>query len=131
MACITQAARDAAGKRSIVFVGENEPQRAQIARSPGAGGYGLDAIWNDDFHHTTRVALTGRTEANYSDYCGSPQELISAIKWGILFQGQYYTWHHQRRGTSALDLAPRTFVNYVQNHDQIANPFDGDVLPQT
>src|SRR5215467_6267124 len=130
LASITQEARRAAGKRSIVFVGENEPQRAQLARSPGAGGYGLDAIWNDDFHHTTRVALTGRTEAYYSDYRGSPQELMSAVKWGFLYQGQYYTWHHKCRGSSALDLPPTAFVNYIHNHDQIANSIDGARLHQ-
>jgi maltooligosyltrehalose trehalohydrolase len=130
LASITREARHAAGRRSIVFVGENEPQRAQLVRSPAAGGYGLDAIWNDDFHHTTQVALTGRAEAYYSDYCGSPQELISAIKWGFLFQGQYYIWHHRRRGSFALDLQPKAFVNYLQNHDQIANSIDGARLHQ-
>jgi len=130
LACITREARRAAGPRSIVIIGENEPQRAQLARSPGAGGYGLDAIWNDDFHHTARVALTGRAEAYYSDYSGSPQEFISALKWGFLFQGQYYTWHHQRRGSFALDLPSTAFVTYMQNHDQIANSIDGARLHQ-
>jgi maltooligosyltrehalose trehalohydrolase len=130
LASITRAARRAAGRRSIVLLAENEAQLAQLARSPQAGGYGLDAIWNDDFHHTARVALTGRTEAYYSDYCGSPQELMSAIKWGFLFQGQYYTWQHKCRGSSALDLPPTTFVNYIQNHDQIANSIDGARLHQ-
>jgi len=130
LASITRGARRAAGRRSIVMVAENEPQRAQLVRSPGTGGYGLDTIWNDDFHHTAQVALTGRAEAYYSDYCGSPQELISASKWGFLFQGQYYTWHHQRRGSSALDLPATAFVNYIQNHDQIANSIDGARLHQ-
>ena len=50
---------------------------------------------------TTRamVALTGRNEAYYTDYRGTPQELISAVKWGYLYQGQCYTWQEQRRGT--------------------------------
>jgi len=130
LASITREARRAAKRRSIVLVAENEAQLARLARSPQAGGYGLDAIWNDDFHHTARVALTGRTEAYYSDYRGSPQELMSAIKWGFLFQGQYYTWHHKCRGSFALDLPPTAFVNYVQNHDQIANSIDGARLHQ-
>jgi maltooligosyltrehalose trehalohydrolase len=84
-------------------------------------GYGLDGLWNDDFHHTGLVALTGRNEAYYSDYCGSPQELISAAKWGFLYQGQFYTWQRKRRGRPALDLEPASFVNFLENHDQIAN----------
>src|SRR5262249_58214473 len=60
---ITRAARRAAGRRSIVLVAENEAQLARLARSPQAGGDGLEAIWNDDFHHTARVALPRSTEA--------------------------------------------------------------------
>jgi maltooligosyltrehalose trehalohydrolase len=90
-------------------------------RPPAQGGYGLDALWNDDFHHSAMVALTGRHEAYYTDYWGTPQEFISAFKWGYLYQGQRYTWQKQRRGTPAFGLKPATFVTFFQNHDQIAN----------
>ena len=88
-------------------------------------GYGLDALWNDDFHHSAMVALTGRSEAYYSDTTGRPQELISAAKYGFLFQGQFYHWQQQTRGRPALDLAPGQFVVFLQNHDQIANAARG------
>jgi maltooligosyltrehalose trehalohydrolase len=52
---------------------------------PAQGGYGLDALWNDDFHHSAMVALTGRNEAYYTDYGGTPQEFISACQWGYLY----------------------------------------------
>ena len=61
-------------------------------------GYGLDAVWNDDFHHSAVVALTGRREAYFSDHLGRPQEFISAAKYGYLYQGQYYAWQKQLRG---------------------------------
>jgi maltooligosyltrehalose trehalohydrolase len=67
------------------------------------------------------VALTGRNEAYYTDYLGAPQEFVAAAKWGYLYQGQRYRWQGKRRGTPALDLPPTAFVNYIQNHDQIAN----------
>jgi maltooligosyltrehalose trehalohydrolase len=86
----------------------------------------MDALWNDDYHHVARVILTGHNEAYYVDYTGTPQELISAVKWGYLYQGQHYRWHNGRRGASALDLPARVFVNYLQNHDQIANSGYGD-----
>ena len=79
-----------------------------IVRPPEQGGYGCDALWNDDFHHSARVALTGRHEAYYPDYRGTPQELVSALKWGYLFQGQRYHWQYRRRGQPALDLAARS-----------------------
>ncbi len=71
------------------------------------------------------VALTGRSEAYYCDHRGSPQEFVSAAKYGYLFQGQRYAWQENRRGTPALDLDPWQFVNFVQNHDQVANSGSG------
>ena len=94
------------------------------------GGYGLDALWNDDFHHSAVVALTGRAEAYYSDHRGSPQELISAAKRGYLFQGQRYAWQKQPRGTRTDGLAPAAFVTFIENHDQLANSGDGSRLHQ-
>jgi len=125
LAAIGREARRAAGRRSIVLIAENEPQDARLVRPFEAGGYGLDALWNDDFHHTARVALSGHNEAYYSDYRGSPQEFISATRWGFLYQGQYYMWQRQRRGTPALDVAAPCFVSYLQNHDQVANSAHG------
>jgi maltooligosyltrehalose trehalohydrolase len=71
------------------------------------------------------VALTGHNEAYYGDHGGTPQEFISALKWGYLYQGQWYTWQQQRRGTPTFGLKPATFVTFIQNHDQIANSGSG------
>jgi maltooligosyltrehalose trehalohydrolase len=119
------SARQAGGKRSVVIVAENEPQKTDYVRSRSAGGFDCDALWNDDFHHAATVAATGRNEAYYSDTLGRPQELISALKWGYLYQGQYYAWQKQPRGTPALDVSAKRFVVYLQNHDQIANSARG------
>lgn len=123
---VAKAVREAAGKRRAILVAEDETQRAILAQSPADGGYGLDAIWNDDFHHSATVALTGRTEAYYTDYRGTPQEFLSIVKWGFLYQGQYSTWQGKCRGTPALGLPPAAFVLFLQNHDQIANSCCGE-----
>jgi maltooligosyltrehalose trehalohydrolase len=125
IAAIGRAAREAAGGRWIVIVAENEPQDTLLVRPPAERGYGLDALWNDDFHHSAMVALTGRGEAYYSDTHGVPQEFISAAKYGYLFQGQHYEWQRQPRGTPAWGLPPSAFVAYLQNHDQVANSARG------
>lgn len=118
---IAGAVRTAARGRKVVLINENEPQCSELCRAVGAGGYGLDALWNDDFHHSAMVALTGHNEAYYTDYHGTPQEFISAAKYGYLYQGQWYSWQKKGRGTPGLDLPPAAYVNYIQNHDQIAN----------
>ncbi len=122
---ITARVREAGRGRGTYLVGENEPQEARLIRSAERGGHGLDALWNDDFHHSAIVALTGRNEAYYSDYRGSPQEFLSAAKWGFLYQGQRYKWQKNRRGTPTLDFESANFVNFLQNHDQIANSLSG------
>jgi maltooligosyltrehalose trehalohydrolase len=122
---IGQAARDHARPRRVVLIAENESQDAAYVRPASRGGRGLDGVWNDDFHHSATVALTGRAEAYYCDTRGEPQELVSATKYGYLFQGQYYHWQRHPRGTPALDLPPATFVNCLQNHDQVANSARG------
>ncbi len=131
LAMIARRAREAAGGRTLFIVGENEPQRAQLIRPRDQGGLGLDALWNDDFHHTARVALSGRKEAYFQDYAGRPQELVSAIRHGFLYQGQRYAWQRQPRGTPTLGFPPERFVLFLQNHDQIANSGRGLPLCRT
>jgi maltooligosyltrehalose trehalohydrolase len=121
LAEIVRRARAAAGDRRIYVVAENEPQQTRLVRPPADGGYGIDALFNDDYHHTAEVALTGRREAYYTDYTGSPQELISCAKYGFLFQGQWYSWQQQPRGTATYDLSAAAFVHFLENHDQVAN----------
>jgi maltooligosyltrehalose trehalohydrolase len=128
LAEITQRVREAGGRRLTYIVCENEAQDVRIVGSSEQGGYGADALWNDDFHHAALVALTGQNEAYYGDYAGSPQELVSAAKYGTLYHGQYYTWQKKRRGTPTFHTPPRAFVNYLENHDQVANSARGERL---
>jgi maltooligosyltrehalose trehalohydrolase len=125
LAAMTRRVREAARGRATFLVAENEAQQTALVRAPAQGGYGLDALWNDDFHHSATVAVTGHNEAYYSDHHGHPQELISAMKRGYLFQGQWYSWQKKKRGWPTTGLHPANFVNYIQNHDQIANSLHG------
>jgi maltooligosyltrehalose trehalohydrolase len=125
LADLTAHARQVAGRRRIYLVAENEPQQTRVVRPIEQGGFGMDALWNDDFHHSAAAMLTGHNEAYYSDYLARPQELISAAKWGYLFQGQHSSWQRKRRGTPALDLPPTAFINFIENHDQLANLVHG------
>jgi maltooligosyltrehalose trehalohydrolase len=125
LAAIGTATRAAAPGRDLLLVAENEPQDPIMLRDPDGGGHGLDAAVNDDFHHSAIVAATGRGEAYLTDYRGGPQELVSCVKRGYLYQGQWYSWQANTRGAYALDLGPRRFVHYLQTHDQVANTFRG------
>jgi maltooligosyltrehalose trehalohydrolase len=125
MTVVGARVRQKAGARGTIIVAENEPQEPTLVRPTESGGHGLDALWNDDFHHSAIVALTGRAEAYYTDTRGDPQEFVSAAKYGYLFQGQYYHWQRQTRGMPALDIPPSRFIVYLENHDQVANSARG------
>jgi maltooligosyltrehalose trehalohydrolase len=86
----------------------------------------MDAVWNDDFHHAAMVRLTGHNEAYYSDYMGTVEEFLGAIKRGFMYQGQRSQWQKKPRGTSTRGVPATAFVTFLQNHDQIANSGLGD-----
>ena len=130
IAALAERARAAAGDRQVVIIAENETQQAELLRPTDRGGCGLDGLYNDDFHHSARVALMGLREAYYSDYRGTSQELLSAAKRGFLFQGQYFSWQKKRRGTPALDRPAYQFVHFLENHDQVANSSTGRRLSE-
>ena len=125
LAELTSRTHEAAGGKPIILIGENEPQKTSLVKPLKDGGSGHDALWNDDYHHTAMVALTGKADAYYTDYRGSAQELLSAVKYGYLYQGQYYRWQKKRRGTPTFGLPRPAMVNFIQNHDQIANTARG------
>jgi maltooligosyltrehalose trehalohydrolase len=125
LAEIQDVVRESAGEKKTFIVTENEPQNCILVKDRNKGGFGFDAMWNDDFHHSAVVALTGKNEAYYTDYMGKAQEFISALKYGFLYQGQFYKWQKKRRGRISFDLHPRNLVNFIENHDQIANSGTG------
>lgn len=127
---LTQRVRDAAKGRQTIVVAEDEYQRTRFFTPVDKGGYGLDGSWNDDFHHAARVAATGQAEYYYSEYQGSPQELISAVRHGYLYQGQWNSRQKKFRGSPTRGIPARHFVTFLQNHDQVANSATGQRLHQ-
>jgi maltooligosyltrehalose trehalohydrolase len=123
---ITRVARDSAQPRSIVVISENEPQQAQQLLPPERGGFGLDGMWNDDFHHAAKVALTGTRDGYFSDYTGRAQEFVACVRRGFLYQGQWYPWQKKTRGQAAHGVPPWALITFLQNHDQVGNTFLGD-----
>jgi maltooligosyltrehalose trehalohydrolase len=123
---IASVARETAQPRSIVVISENEPQHAQQLLPPERGGFGLDGMWNDDFHHAAKVALTGTRDGYFSDYTGRAQEFVACVRRGFLYQGQWYPWQKKTRGQAAPDLPAWPLIVFLQNHDQVGNTFLGD-----
>lgn len=121
---IGRQARLAAGDKSVVIIAENDANDVMLIRPPDKGGYGLDAVWADDFHHAVRVLLTGDREGYYEDYSGTTDEIALAIKKGFIYQGQVAPWVGGPRGSVVTDESASSFVFCLDNHDQVGNnPF--------
>lgn len=118
-----ERARAAAAPRKIIFVAEDEPQRGPKLLAPNEGGWGIDAMWNDDFHHAATVALTGSRDGYFHDYTGRAQEFVSALRHGFLYQGQHYHWQKKPRGGALRPSRSAAFVHFLQNHDQVGNAY--------
>jgi maltooligosyltrehalose trehalohydrolase len=125
LAELTQRARAVAQPRRIVFIAENEPQCSEHLLPVEAGGFGMDAMWNDDFHHSARVALTGSRDGYFHDYTGRAQEFLSCVRRGFLYQGQWYEWQKQSRGSPLRDREAAACIIFLQNHDQVGNTATG------
>jgi maltooligosyltrehalose trehalohydrolase len=124
LAALARRAR-AATDRNILIFSECERQQSQQLMPRSNAGCGLDGMWNDDFHHSAFVRLTGKREGYYADHLGKAQEFVSTAKWGFLFQGQYYCWQKAPRGTPFLHLQPWRAITFLENHDQVANTLHG------
>ena len=126
LAELVSAARKAATPRNILVTAENEPQCSEHLLPPERGGMGIDAMWNDDFHHAASVALRGSRDGYMRDYTGRAQEFVSCAKYGFLYQGQRYGWQDKPRGSPMHGPLARCCITFIDNHDQIANHFLGD-----
>ncbi|MDZ4780453.1 MAG: alpha-amylase family glycosyl hydrolase [Planctomycetia bacterium] len=129
LAEMSEVARAAAKGRRIHLSVENQPQDVINLRATKSGGFGMDAIWNDDFHHSARVCATGRNEGYYRDFAGHAQELVTAARHGFLYQGQARV-NGQERGSGTRGFDAWSFVSFLQNHDQVANSAYGLRLHQ-
>jgi maltooligosyltrehalose trehalohydrolase len=116
-----------AGRRVLV-IAEDHRNLAQMLRPEAEGGWGLDAVWADDFHHQVRRHLTGDCEGYYRDYSGSAADVSRTVRKGWFFCGQHSVHLNGPRGTDPNGLTPRQFVVCLQNHDQVGNRAFGERL---
>jgi len=109
----------------IAESGLNDPR---VIRGPEDGGWGCDASWADDFHHSVRTLVTGELDGYYADF-GTVAHLAKAWHRPYVYDGNYSAFRRHRYGAPADDVPPERFVVFDQNHDQVGNRAFGDRLP--
>ena len=98
------------------------------SRPRALGGYALDAQWCDDFHHSVHAVVTGERRGYYEDF-GGFEQIMKAFLEGFVYTGQYSRFRKSSFGSPARAIAPRKFIVFSQNHDQVGNRMLGEGTP--
>jgi maltooligosyltrehalose trehalohydrolase len=115
--------------RSVYVIPESNRNDARVVSAPELGGFGCDAVWHDDFHHSLHVLLTGERMGYYEDFHGI-EDLAGCYREGFLYSGQYSKYRQRRHGNSSKQIPAKRFVVCAQNHDQVGNRKVGDRLTE-
>ncbi len=116
--------------REVCVIAETDENDAKLVRPVETGGYALDAIWSDDFHHAVHAFLTGERKGYYQDF-GRPEQIARALQEGFVFQGEpFQFWGGRPRGGSSTNMPASAHVICLQNHDQVGNRAQGERLTE-
>ncbi|HLJ85700.1 MAG TPA: malto-oligosyltrehalose trehalohydrolase [Candidatus Angelobacter sp.] len=116
--------------RQVCVIAETDENDTKVVRPRSQGGFGLDALWSDDFHHAVHAFFTGERQGYYQDF-GAPEQIAQALNQGFVFQGEASRfWNGRTRGTSADGMWLPQHVICLQNHDQVGNRAQGERLTQ-
>jgi maltooligosyltrehalose trehalohydrolase len=111
--------------RSVCVIAEDDRNNPKLVQPRSSGGYGLHALWSDDFHHSVHVALTGEHEGYYQDF-GALDQLVRALNHGFVYQGEHFKFWDKPRGHKPEGMSPPHHVICIQNHDQVGNRARGE-----
>lgn len=117
-------------RRRLFLIAESDLNDPRVVWPRRVGGYGIDAQWSDDFHHSLHSVLAGETNGYYADF-GTLQHLAQALRNAFVYEGHYSSYRARPHGRPArlpTDewISRRRFLAYLQNHDQIGNRAQGE-----
>lgn len=113
--------------RKHYLIAESALNDSRYINSPECGGYGLDAQWNDDFHHGIHAITTNECTGYYIDFA-SPAKLVKAFSNGYAYEGEYSEYRKRYFGNSSKANPGSQFLVFSQNHDQVGNRKFGERL---
>ena len=118
--------------REVVIIGETDQHDVRIVTPPAENGLGLDAIWNDDFHHAVHALVTGERDTYYADFhppYTTPAAAIAEVARKVYSRdGRFWHGRGHRAGAPAGETDRKRFVIGIQNHDQTGNRAYGERL---
>jgi maltooligosyltrehalose trehalohydrolase len=115
-------------RHPVHLIAESNLNDATILHHEDQGGYGLDAQWNDDFHHSIHTLMTKELHGYYQDFAGPQTHLEKVLNHVFAYDGNYSHFRGHRHGVPVEDRSSDQFVVSIQNHDQIGNRACGERL---
>jgi len=70
----------------------------------------LDALWNDDFHHSGARVADRRTKRILPGLFPASQTWPAPFRKGFVYQGQYSKYRDRRHGSSSLQISAHRFI---------------------
>ncbi len=113
--------------RHLVLIAESDLNDPRVVRSREAHGYGINAQWNDEFHHALHGVLTGEKKGYYEDF-GLLEHLAKSLRRAYVYDGNYSSHRERIHGRPIGGLPGDRFVVFSQNHDQVGNRAQGERL---
>jgi maltooligosyltrehalose trehalohydrolase len=126
LADVVQEVETKTGKYRCV-IAESDLNDPRLVWTRGAGGYGLNAQWSDDFHHALHALVTSERKGYYGDF-GKVGHVAKALEKTFVYDGTYSPFRKRRHGRDAGNVPPERFLGYIQNHDQVGNRACGERL---
>ena len=114
--------------RDLALIAESDLNDPRIVTPREAGGFGIDAQWNDDFHHALFAVLDESPQKGYYTDFGELGQLAKALRSTFVYDGIYSSYRDRVHGRPVRGLSQHRFVGCIQNHDQIGNRALGDRL---
>ncbi|RLV70413.1 Malto-oligosyltrehalose trehalohydrolase [Streptomyces sp. CBMAI 2042] len=117
--------------RPLGLIAESDLCDPRTTTPRPAGGLGLHAQWNDDFHHALHTALTGESQGYYADFARAPLAALAKTVTSAFFHNGTWSSFRGRTHGRPVDVSrtpAHRFVGYAQTHDQIGNRALGDRL---
>jgi maltooligosyltrehalose trehalohydrolase len=117
--------------RLLVLIAESDLNDPRIVTPRDCGGLGMDAQWNDDFHHALFAVLNREKPTGYYTDFGSLADLAKALERTFVYDGIYSSHRNRRQGRPVGNLSQHRFLGFIQNHDQVGNRAVGDRVSQS
>ena len=118
--------------RPLTLIAESDLNDPRIVTAREAGGHGVHAQWNDDFHHALHSLLTGERQGYYVDF-GAIAALAKTLTGAYFHDGTWSTFRGRTHGrpVDTVRIPGHRFVGFLQDHDQIGNRAPGDRISAT